>query len=795
MSAANDFIKIPNSLGINTMGLSEGTVNMLADALEGAVEANQDSVQAFAAQAQRAMGSTGPIQRRGSNLPGDTGQNFGLFNSYNFGGTNGFGGFGGGYGNFFGSREIGGGFGGGGYGGGLAGLGGFGQGSHVGYSQNTRLAHHKMGAAVSAYKGFGIIKNVIDLMANFASEGLKIKHKSKNVEKFYRRWAEHVGLQERVSAILRYYYKFSNVFIYTTMGVIDSVTYDRMKRSKASENGTINGFQKVGEVKGDSNDPQQNNRIKKALKENKKKITEREIPWRYKLLNPFQMELLGTEFFGESEWVFIMDPDTASNVRQGKLKGRYNNIDFLDETEVNLPPEFKELLKSSEDKRVVKLDQAKLWTLFYMKDDHEDWADPMIWPVMNDIYFKNKLRQMDISVANSVINSITIFKLGDWKNGFVPPKEHFRKFSEFLRTPTAAMTMVWNDAVDVVSNHPPIHQILGIAKYESVDRDILRGLGVPDTLLGGGGSSNFSTGFLGVRTLLERLEEGRNAVIRWINSQLRLIATTMGHRDIPIVKFGKMSLRDEKAEKQLILGLLDRNVISVEAVLDTFGEDFSIELERLRDEKKIADDEGIFVKHGPFTDPMATMTDDEVMEKEDERLDKAADQAMKLKQADKRAQIKLQRQSPKQNPNGRPGNSDGIPQQKKRETKPKGMAKLINYERYRSFAIKQIETVEKFITAEMLGLRDKTYKKELNRSDRQAIEDITFVTVSRMGPESESPSVKMIRETLNSYRTMLPQVGNIYAQLKEEGMGISERKMAMASALAMFEIQMEDMNA
>jgi hypothetical protein len=501
------------------------------------------------------------------------------------------------------------------------------------------------------------------------------------------------------------------------------------------------------------------------------------------------MELIGTEFFGESQWVFVMDPATATNLKHGKLKGRYNNIDFLDQSDVNLPPEFKKLSEEGEDNRLVKLDQAKLWTLFYMKDDHEDWADPMIWPVMNDIFFKNKLRQMDISVCNSVINSITIFKLGDWKNGFVPPKEHFRKFSEFLRTPTAAMTMVWNDAVDVVSNHPPVERILGMAKYESVDRDILRGLGVPDTLLGGGGSSNFSTGFLGVRTLLERLEEGRNAVLRWLNDQLRIIATVMGHREIPIVRFGKMSLRDEKAEKQLILGLLDRNVISVEAVLDTFGEDFSIELERMRDEKKISDDEGILIKHGPFTDPMATMTDDEVMEKEDERIDKAADMAMKMKQADRRAQMQVKKQATKkQGQNGRPANTEGIPQQKKRETKPKGMARLVDYEKYKSIAKRQMGEIEDIVTARMLTLRDKKYKKSLSRIDRKAIEDLTFVAISRMDPSPKKLKEEFVMQTLERYKTVLAGVWSFYSDISTDGMSLSERKNAIASAWAMHEV-------
>jgi len=761
----------------------------LHESVEGAIQANYDNVSAFATSIQqtRGAGILGDIQRRGTSLPGDQGQNFGLHNQTNspFGfGANPFN-------DFFGSRQtsnsfFGAGFG-GGFGGGFGafGFGGAGQGSLTGFSGNTRLAHFKMGSAVSAYKGFGIIKNVIDLMANFASEGLKIKHRSKNVEKFYNRWAEHVDLQGRIKDILRYYYKYGNVFIYMTPGIIDANTYDRMKRTKGRTFGDIGGFRK--KTKSDSNDPALLKRLEDVDKEKEKSAPLREIPWRYTLLNPFQMDLRGDKFFGQSSWVFILDQVTATQIRNGGLSTKKSSVDFLDESKINLPPEFRRLAGqgTGNDARIVELDQARLWPLFYMKDDHEDWADPMIWPVMRDIDFKNKLRQMDISVCNSVINSITLFKIGDWKNGFIPPKEHFRKFAEFLRTPSAAMNMVWNDAVSIESSHPPIHQILGMQKYESVDRDILRGLGVPDTLIGGAVNSNFSTGFLGVRTLLERLEEGRNTVMRWLNIQLKMIAAIMGHRDIPRIRFGKMSLRDEKAEKQLIMGLLDRNIISIEAVLECFGEDFTIELERIRDEKKIQDGEGILIKHGPFTDAMSTMTDDEIMDREEEQVDKEAQRVMKEKQADRRAMRKMEKQSSPSKQNGRPPNSGGNPQQVQRETKPKGMAWVIEYEKEKDEALRHINEIDGFVTSGILQAKGKKYKKALSKIVRQGIEDITFVVASNIDTRS-SVTMKLIQESLSEYSKMHRRTSEVYLGLITDGMSLSNRKKAMASAIALF---------
>ena len=75
---------------------------------------------------------------------------------------------------------------------------------------------------------------------------------------------------------------------------------------------------------------------------------------------------------------------------------------------------------------------------------------------------------------------------------------------------------------------------------------------------------------------------------------------------------------EKKAEKMLMIQLLDRNIISIEAVLEAFGEDFTIELERLRDEQKIRDETGLLQKHSPYVDPINEMDPEEQMKKEAE---------------------------------------------------------------------------------------------------------------------------------------------------------------------------------
>lgn len=790
-------------LGIPTKGLTKDQVQALEKSVAGAIEVNENSRKAEIAEASY------QIQRRGQNLPGDVGQNFGLFTNDLHAQPGGFGPF---SNTYPGSYHFSGFFGGNGYGGGgFGGLGGgglgfspansHGQGSHVGFKRNTMMAHRKMALCVSTYKGFGLAKNVIDLMANFAAEGLKIKHPNKTVERFLNKWAYQVNLQCRVKDIIRYYYKYGNVFVYRTLGEISEVNYQKMRRSRAKHEKGLKGFKPVFADKDPIEDPEQSENIQDAINESKKPIQKRRIPWQYTLLNPFQMELRGTKFFGGQRWVFILDNNTVNELTNSRLrKAARTYIDFLDESDTNLPSEFRDLSKKLDgaapdgehnDPRVVELDQKKLYTMHYMKDDHEDWAEPLLWPVMSDIFYKNKLRQMDISVCNSVINAITIFKLGNLKEGFIPPKSHFEKFSEFLRTPTQAMQMVWNDAVSIESAYPPVEKILGMAKYESVDRDILRGIGIPDTLIGGQTKSNFSTGFLGVRTLLERLEEGRNTVIRWLTKELEILVETLGIRKMPSIRFGKMSLRDEKAEKQLILQLLDRNIISIQAVLETFGEEFEIELERLKEEEATREETGLFQKHSPYTDPINDLDVEEQMKRENE---------MKLQEKKLMHKLKMQENKSKQKPdkpsrnasgpNGRPGNTEDIPQENKRETKPQGMAWLIDYEKTKTNAIKHVDKVEKVVSNTLLKAVGKKDKRSLTKDEMTGLEAITFAIASQrtVGDDITSDTVQ---EILRTNPTIDGSVYAVYNDMLKSDMTLRDRKIAMASAIAYCQLQGE----
>ena len=57
---------------------------------------------------------------------------------------------------------------------------------------------------MQAYDKVGIIRNVIDLMGDFASQGITLVHPNKTIERFYRKWFEQIGGLDRSEMRKRY---------------------------------------------------------------------------------------------------------------------------------------------------------------------------------------------------------------------------------------------------------------------------------------------------------------------------------------------------------------------------------------------------------------------------------------------------------------------------------------------------------------------------------------------------------------------------------------------------------------
>jgi len=405
-----------------------------------------------------------------------------------------------------------------------------------------------------AYENVGIIGNIVDLMVDFASEGIDVYHKSAPVQKFFRQWASKVNLAQLSQQILKSIYRDGNVPVLSYWGEISDKEVKSFKKAVGKDKGPL--FL--------SDEAEDGSKI---------------IPYKFQVLDVLNVDRSGSEMLGTAGWDYQFDTsdyEILSSEMDAKTKEVVKQLkDSLGAAEFNK-------LKGTGQ---MTLDPARFEMLYYKRDGYKSWANPMLWRVMDDVRYKKLLRDMDISLAEGVTNALTVVKLGATKDGLPPSKKKYQKIVSMLKNPSKAKTIVWDDLIDIQTEYPPIDSLLSSEKYKQVDDDIRSGLGIAEILINGGGG-NYSSSFLAVKTLLERLELGRQMLLDYLENQVRLVSKAMGFRTAPVIRMNHMSLSDQDSEKKFVLELFDRNAISFETLTERFGENFDIELERVKREDK-----------------------------------------------------------------------------------------------------------------------------------------------------------------------------------------------------------------
>jgi hypothetical protein len=407
-------------------------------------------------------------------------------------------------------------------------------------------------------------------MVDFALEGFIISHTNPAIEKFYKNWAKTVNLSNVAEGALKGIYRDGNTPIYSFR---TQLTNEQVKGFKR----TISKYDK------ENGEPSTTEPIDMNDEDYKKSISQKNelpvLPTRYSILDLLKITPIGNELLqtirneyqiGTDDIKILMDPQNESERKA------------VDRITKEIGKSGIEELKSG----TITLDPDRLSMLFYKKDDYKRWANPMLWRIMDDVKFKKLLRDMDISAAEGVCSALTIIKLGDAEKGLLPGPDKYEKLATMLKNPSRSKTILWDNLIEIISSYPPVEQILGKEKYEQVDGDIRSGLGIPESLINGEGG-NYANSFLAVKTLLERLETGRRHVLDWIKEQIEMVAKAMHFRKPAFIKLTHMSLRDEEVVKKFILELVDRNMLSYKTTMEYFGEDFDVELNRMRQEDKI----------------------------------------------------------------------------------------------------------------------------------------------------------------------------------------------------------------
>ena len=640
-----------------------------------------------------------------------------------------------------------------------------------------------MQMCMAAYDKVGIIRNVIDLMADFASQGINLVHPNKRIEKFYRKWFQKVGGKERSERFLNTLYRCGNVIVKRRTAKI-SKKAERDLRSSASPDMDI-----------------------QELLFNK-----REIPWKFDFLNPLSVEVMGNElatFVGQPKYAIKV----SKIIRQQTKRGLSGSVPYNAKLSAILPPDILAAIKSGQE--LIPLDENKVSAYFYKKDDWLIWANPMIYAILDDIIMLEKMKLADISALDGAISNIRLWSLGDLDNKILPTKNAINKLRNILASNVGGGTMdlVWGPELKFTESSTQVYRFLGKEKYEPVLTNIYAGLGIPPTLTGmaAGGGGSFTNNFISLKTLVERLEYGRDVLISWINQEIELVRKAMGFRLPATVHFDQMILADESSEKNLLIQLADRNIVSAETLVERFGEIPEIEKIRIKREErarnsesmpqqaspyhnpqhrndleKIAltkdliapEDVGIVpcedTGDHPFTTPKDRRSDDQIEEKKEEQQDKQDER--EEKKFDKRADKQNQEQfAPKGRPeDGRPKNAKDKQKRKQKEVQPRETVKsdFVNLMLWASDAQKIIaETVHPALLAHY----DKKNLRGLTKQQSDELEYIKLCILCNLEPYIDIDA-DIISQILKSNSSVDSGVASVINSLRSGFVEENQRK-------------------
>ena len=610
---------------------------------------------------------------------------------------------------------------------------------------------------MDAYDKVGIIRNIIDLMGDFGSQGINIVHPNKTVEKFYQQWFKSVSGKERSERFLNNLYKTGNVIMYRSYA---NVTPELEKYMKS---------------------------LAKDIRVEVPNMKQNQIPWRYNFFSPLTIELKDGKlalFMGISN--YTLNAGTFLDTFQS---GSIPN-DVLD----SLPVDIKKSLMNKEKR--IPLDSERLCVFHYKKDDWQMWANPMIYAILDDIIMLEKMRLADMSALDGAISNIRLWTLGNLEHKILPNKGAINKLRDILASNVGGGTMelVWGPELSFKESSSEVYKFLGSEKYTAVLNSIYAGLGVPPTLTGmatnGGG---FTNNFISLKTLVERLQYGRDQLTKFWEKEIEMVRQAMGFRYKAYIQFDQMTLSDEAAEKALLLQLVDRDIISQETVLERFKEIPQIEKIRLQREFEERQADDTPDKAGPFHSANHKMDLEKIALQsgkiipQDVGVKTSVPKDMLMPQPKPPAGTGLPNAPKPSNPNGRPINTKDTNPRKQRIDNPRTKPGVAEFVYWAEESWKEISDV---LTDAYLNSKSKKNLRQLTKSEVKELEKLKIDVLTNVDIMSEV-NATCIRDILSTNKRTPKSFSSILEEenINPESMNIDKYRMRVISLYIQSQLQ------
>ena len=374
-----------------------------------------------------------------------------------------------------------------------------------------------------AYYNFSVFRNTIDLMTEFSISNLYYTGGSRKSREFFETLFGRINIDDLQSRFFREYYRSGNVFIYRFNA--------KMDKSDAF---------KINQTFG--------------LSEANENI---EIPSKYIILNPSDIQLQGSIAFSRGVYYKVVTDYELQILRNPQTEEQKEVFD-------SLPEQTKKLIKDSKNIGMsavtMPLNTDRLVAVFYKKQDYEPFAVPMGYPVLEDINWKQEMKQMDMAVARTTNQAILLITMGSKPQDGGVNQKNLMAMQKLFENESVGRVLISDYTTDAKFVIPDIGNILDPKKYDVVNQDIQMGLN--NILLS---DEKFANTSIKVQVFMERLKQGRRVFLEnFLMPEIRRVSKEMGFKNYPDAHFEEVDLRDTSVYSRIYSRLIELGVLTAE---------------------------------------------------------------------------------------------------------------------------------------------------------------------------------------------------------------------------------------
>ena len=374
-----------------------------------------------------------------------------------------------------------------------------------------------------AYYNFSVFRNTIDLMTEFSISNLYYTGGSRKSREFFETLFRKINIDDLQSRFFREYYRSGNVFIYRFNA--------KMEKADAF---------KINQTFG--------------LSEANENI---EIPSKYIILNPSDIQLQGSIAFSSGVYYKVVTDYELQILRNPQT-------DEQREVFESLPEETKKMIKDSKNVGMsavtIPLNTDRLVAVFYKKQDYEPFAVPMGYPVLEDINWKQEMKQMDMAVSRTTNQAILLITMGTKPEEGGVNQRNLMAMQKLFENESVGRVLISDYTTDAKFVIPDIGNILDPKKYDVVNQDIQMGLN--NILLS---DEKFANTSIKVQVFMERLKQGRRVFLEnFLMPEIRRVSKEMGFKNYPDAHFEEVDLRDTSVYSRIYSRLIELGVLTAE---------------------------------------------------------------------------------------------------------------------------------------------------------------------------------------------------------------------------------------